>query len=277
MLLRGGSYNNTGISGLVLAGGPDKKWLGHHVARLVFGLLEQELWVIVLRALAEGGCNDIIVVAAWVEKERSWSIGTSDGRLVNCRVVPQAGSFGANVKLGLGLAACQKVLIATADLPWLSGQTVAKFIQLANKGDDKKIVCPIARVGELGGIAGYKPTGAKVLWEGECTAVTNANLFIVDKGLAPAKLDSFFAARKNPVLLAGLLGWKAIFEFITAQRRGIDLEVIKRAVVKAMGIDISEIGVVMLTGSAALEACFDIDKPSRKEAMDKRPSVPTSV
>lgn len=56
---------------------------------------------------------------------------------------------------------------------------------------------------------------------------TGGNVFLVRREAAPRLLDlvgSFFAARKSPLRLAGLLGWRTVFRFLTRRAAIAELE-----------------------------------------------------
>jgi len=122
--------------------------------------------------------------------------------------------FSDSVALGLGAALAatpgQRLLICTADLPWLTGAAVDRFVAAAG-ADLNYPVIPRAVSEE------QFPTQKRTWVRLRQGQVTGGNLALISPDVVPDLLlltDRFFAARKNPLALGSLLGFGTLVSFL---------------------------------------------------------------
>jgi molybdopterin-guanine dinucleotide biosynthesis protein A len=140
-------------------------------------------------------------------------------------VVPSGERMVDSVALGLGAALAQRpsrVLLATADIPWLTPQVVSDFVTQSPEAD---LVYPIipAAVAEAQ-FPNQKRTYARIK-EGR---FTGGNLVLLRSSFAPRLiplLDTLYRARKNPLALARLFGLDVIAELLLGRVALSKLEV----------------------------------------------------
>ena len=142
-----------------------------------------------------------------------------------------------------------RILLLTADLPWLNAQHISRFIEASPDAD---IVYPIIpRAVTEAAFPKQKRTYARVQ-EGE---FTGGNLFLL-KPRAVASLlslsDQIYAGRKNPLALARLVGLRTVLGIATGRARIATLEA--RAS-RLLGVEAR----AQISQDAALGA--DVDKP----------------
>ncbi len=182
--------------------------------------------------------------------------------------VPDAGNFVANVFAGLSqFADAPYVLIATSDLPFLTGRVAGNFARdgLAHaQAHDSDIVWPIVPVHACyERFPGVKRTALK-LREGE---FTGGNLAIVRPGFLfthERRIAAAFAARKSPLKLAGMLGFGTVGRLVLSQKLHPNL----------LTIPLLEARVGRLLGGKASayisqdpELATDLDRPSDFKAV----------
>ncbi len=144
------------------------------------------------------------------------------------------------------------VLIATCDIPLLTPQAVANFVEfsLKHKAD---FFYPIVSMDEVfHRFPDIKRTSAK-LREGR---FTGGNLFIVNPEIVPQsaeKAREFVDCRKSPVKLCRILGFKFVVKFILNMLTIPELE---NKVSEVLGISVKAI----ITNYP--EIGIDVDKPS---------------
>jgi GTP:adenosylcobinamide-phosphate guanylyltransferase len=131
--------------------------------------------------------------------------------------IPDRGSLVENIYAGLEKAGnSEKVLICTSDIPFLTEQAVADFVQKAQQ-IDADLVYPIVSVDECSKrFPGIKRTSI-ALKEGR---FTGGNMMLIRPGflLGHRKLISdCYAARKSPLKLAAMLGFGIITRLIISQ------------------------------------------------------------
>ncbi|HLR46372.1 MAG TPA: NTP transferase domain-containing protein [Deinococcales bacterium] len=165
--------------------------------------------------------------------------------------------FSDSVALGLGAALAvspgRRLLICTADLPWLSGSAVDRFIDAADAGLNYPV---IPREVSERQFPDQRRTWVR-LRQGQ---VTGGNVALIEPGLVPDLLllaDRFFAARKNPLALSSLLG----FGTLVALLRGrADIPVLEAKMGELLGWSARAVFV----DDAGLGA--DVDRPEQLPA-----------
>ena len=172
-------------------------------------------------------------------------------------VVPAAEKMSGSMRSGLESVPTQteRILLLTADLPWLSAEHVRRFVQGA---PDVDVVYPIIpRSATEAAFPGQKRTYAKVR-EGE---FTGGNLFLL-KPAAISRLlelsDQIYAGRKNPLALARLVGVRTMWGIATGRASITTLEARASRLLNAEAR-------AHISQDAALGA--DVDKPEHLEKL----------
>jgi GTP:adenosylcobinamide-phosphate guanylyltransferase len=160
------------------------------------------------------------------------------------RQIPDAGDFVSNLFAGVeGSPNSPYLLIATADLPFLTGAKVREFVQAAVQKAEETgatLLYPIVPVSQCyARFPNVKRTAIK-LREGE---FTGGNLMLV----RPAVLTSIkpriaegFAARKQPLRLATMLGFGMVARLLLSQLvspRLLSLSLLERRVSRLLGTE----------------------------------------
>lgn len=199
---------DTGVTAVLLAGGDRGERLAAQVgvaSKAHIPIAGRPMAYYVLAALRQSGVIARIVhVGACPATLR---------KLVDA-VVPSGERMVDSVALGLGAALAQRpsrVLLATADIPWLTPQVVCDFVDRAPEAD---LVYPIipAAVAEAQ-FPNQKRTYARIK-EGR---FTGGNLVLLRSSFAPKiipLLEAVYRARKNPLALARLFGVDVIVELL---------------------------------------------------------------
>lgn len=167
--------------------------------------------------------------------------------------VPSGNSIVENIQAASRvLPEDEKILIATSDIPLITGPIVDSFIAqcLENDGD---LHYPVVEksVNEQ-----KYPLVQRTYIHLKEGIYTGGNLFLLNPWIvepcAP-KVEKFVAYRKNPIKLAGLLGWPFVFRFFT-----------KSLSLKELEIKVS--GLWGVKGRVIICPCpeigIDVDKPS---------------
>lgn len=137
------------------------------------------------------------------------------------QVLKDCGGFVPNVMSGVSAHTDAKlVLIATADLPFLKGDSVRAITRMAQKvatDTGAEAIFPIVPVASCyRQYPGIKRTSVK-LKEGE---FTGGNLmFVVPKSLLQQekRLGDLYCARKSPLKLAGILGYGVLMRLVLSR------------------------------------------------------------
>ena len=186
--------------------------------------------------------------------------------------IPDAGGFVENVFASLEPAIdAPYLLIATADLPFLSPENITEFVDAAleiAKKTGATILYPIVPVANC--YARYpnvKRTSLKIR-EG---AFTGGNLMLVNPASLKAqheKIAAAYAARKSPLRLALMLGVGTVFRLVLSQLLSPNL----------LTLPFLEARVSRLLGATARavvchnpEIATDLDRPSDFEAVGLEP------
>ena len=240
------------VVAVVLGGGADAlaRELGV-AAKALVPLRGQPMGAYVLDALAESGCVT-----------RSIYVGPDEGlkaHLGTSLRVPAGARLTDSLALGLGAAlalAPERLLLLSADLPWLNSSSVDAFIRDAPKAD---LVYPvIPRAATEAQFPAQKRTYARVR-EGE---FTGGNLVLLKPGAVAALLpfmDRLYKGRKNPLALATIFGLDVVAKLATGRAAVGELE---RRASRLLGADVR----AFISNDAALGA--DIDKPAHLASFD---------
>ncbi len=182
-------------------------------------------------------------------------------------VLPDQGGFVDNLFGGImKFRESEFVLIATADLPYLTGNAVTQFIEhaiLSAEQSLSSLLFPIVPVSECyARFPGVKRTSLK-LKEGE---YTGGNLMLVRPEVILAqkqRISEAYAARKSPVKLAALLGFWTLVRLILSQKISpnfLDIPTLESRVSNMMG------GKAKAVVSSYPELATDLDRLSDFEA-----------
>ena len=182
--------------------------------------------------------------------------------------VPDAGDFVANVFAGLAqFADAPYVLIATSDLPFMTGRVAGDFARggLAYaQAHDSDIVWPIVPVQACyARFPGVKRTALK-LSEGE---FTGGNLALVRPQFLCAqerRIAGAYAARKSPLKLAAMLGFGTVGRLVLSQKlnpRLLTLPLLEARIGRLLG------GKANAYISQDPELATDLDRPSDFKAV----------
>lgn len=156
----------------------------------------------VLRALRGGGVEEIVYVGPTTPELTP---------LVDA-ALPDAGGMLENLAAGMAaLPGNPRVLVATADVPMLTGEAVRDLLA---RDPGAGIVYPVVPAADaLAAYPGGRRTFARVR-EGR---FTGGNLFILDSGLLAAAMPHLreaIARRKSPLALASMIGWGTVLRFL---------------------------------------------------------------
>lgn len=255
-----------GVVAVVLAGGAASDRLAAEfgvAAKALVPLAGQPLAAYVLRALQDSGVVDHVVYVgptdAGLEGLYDRTVSSGDSLL---------GSLSAGLKAALnGKRAAGPLLLVTADLPWVTGEVIARFVGGALKaeqaGEKAALVYPV--ISELASREQFpdqRRTYAR-LREGR---FTGGNAVLIDPEVVPALLpliDRVYRARKNPLALASIVGIDVLVAVLLGRA---NLPGLERRVAKLLGAPVR----ALVTDDAALAA--DIDEPSQLPS-----SPPTDV
>ncbi len=139
-------------------------------------------------------------------------------------VVPAGEQMASSMALGLGVALAkgyERILLLTADVPWLTTEAINRFI---DNSPDADLVYPIvSKATAEAQFPGQKRTFVKVA-DG---AFTGGNLFLLKPACVPRLLsvaDKLYRSRKNPVGLAGILGFDVVIKLLLGRISIAELE-----------------------------------------------------
>lgn len=156
-----------------------------------------------------------------------------------------------SLALGLGAVACfepSRVLVVSADLPWLTGASIDGFVAEAPPA---ALAYPVvARAAMEREFPAQQRTYAH-LREG---AFTGGNMILIDPDVVPKLLplvDRAYRARKNPLALASLVGWDVALRLVF---RRLAIPVAERRVSRLLGASARAV----VTDDASIAA--DIDR-----------------
>jgi GTP:adenosylcobinamide-phosphate guanylyltransferase len=161
-----------------------------------------------------------------------------------------------NLRRGLGELGAEGFLaICASDLPLVTAEILDRLIRTCLSSPAQLYYPVIPREDNEAAFPGMKRTYG-TMREG---TLTGGNVFLVDAAILESKLpiaDDFFLARKNPLKMAGLLGWTFLLRLLL---RRLSIPDIERRVGALFG----------LRGKAVIchdpEVAVDVDKPSDLE------------
>lgn len=145
-----------------------------------------------------------------------------------------------------------RVLVATSDIPLLTGKSVADFIKKCSRHEADFCYPVIPREVNDRFFPGVKRTYVKF----KDGVVTGGNLFMINPRVVPdcvQKAELFVECRKSPVKLAKLVGWRFLLKYLTGT---LTLKDAEAKVSQIFGIR----GMVVI--SPFPEVGIDVDKPS---------------
>jgi GTP:adenosylcobinamide-phosphate guanylyltransferase len=244
----------SGPPSIVLAGGKAGPELAAQIGTSVRALAVvhgRRLLDIVVDALAAGApLGTITVVGGVPESDRYHSVADQ-------------GDFVSN--LFAGLAACgdaEWVLIASCDMPFLTGDVVAEFVSRglrAGADSAADVVYPIVRVADCyARYPGIKRTAIR-LREGE---FTGGNVMLARPSFLMERrqvLSDAYSARKQPFRLAGMLGFGTVARLAVSQillPSALNIGFLERQVGRLIG------GRVAALVCATPEIATDLDRAS---------------
>ncbi len=246
-----------GVVAVVLAGGAasDRLAVAFGVAaKALVPLGGQPLASYVLTALQDSGVVDQTI---YVGPTATALTGLYD------RAVASGDSMFASLAAGLKEAAAgehpaRPVLLVTADLPWVTGEMIARFVTAAleakQAGEKAALVYPVVNETVASEqFPGQRRTYAR-LREGR---FTGGNVVLIDPKVVPTLLplvDRLYRARKNPLALAGIVGLDVLLALLLGRA---DLPGLERRVAKLLAAPVR----ALVSNDAALAT--DIDEPSQ--------------
>jgi molybdopterin-guanine dinucleotide biosynthesis protein A len=172
-------------------------------------------------------------------------------------VVPAGNRFVDSMALGFGAALAvrqdARVLVTTADLPWLDGASLDRFIRASNLSGAQLAYPIVPASAALAAFPEQKRTFVK-LRDGR---FTGGNQMLLDAAVIPAFLeliDRVFSARKNPLALSSLLGLDVLLSLLLGRA---SLRQLEQRVSARLGATVTAV----ISQDACLAA--DIDRPEQ--------------
>ncbi|MEJ2289027.1 MAG: NTP transferase domain-containing protein [Deinococcales bacterium] len=252
----------TGLTAVVLAGGEPSDLMAREAgveAKALVPLGGKPMGAYVLEALRGCAAVDRIVYVGPVNVRLRglYDVAVPSGeRLVD--------SLALGVGAALGHAPASRLLVLTADIPWVTSEGLAAFIETAPDAD---LVYPaVTEAASTAQFPHQHRTYAR-LREGR---LTGGNAVLLAAPAVPKLLpliDAAFRARKNPLALANLFGLDVLVAVMLGRARIAQLE---RRLERISGIRAR----ALVTEDAALAA--DVDRPGHLPgALDERqPGLP---
>lgn len=240
---------------VVLAGGDASDALAADAgvaAKALVPLGDRPLGAFVLQALRGSGVIDDIVY-----------VGPTDVRLARLydAQLPAGERLVDSLALGLGAALSagehEHVLLVSADIPWITGEMVARFVEgaAASSTPDGRAALVYPIVTEASATAQF-PHQRRTYARLKDGRFTGGNMLLLDRALAPALLplvDRVFRARKNPFALASIVGLDVLLAFVLGHA---DVPRLEKRVSQLLGAPAR----ALLSEDAALAA--DVDSPA---------------
>lgn len=245
---RGMSHSRTAVTAVVLAGGEDGDRLAREAgveAKALVPLGDRPMGAYVLEALRACPAVGRIVYVGPVNVRLR---GLYDA------TVPAGSRLVDSLALGLGAGLAQgargRLLVLTADIPWVTGDVLSRFIAQAPAAE---LVYPAVRRRAAEEQFPHQSRTYVRLREG---ALTGGNAVLLEASAVGPLLpwiDRAFRARKNPIALAGIVGPGVLLAFLV-RRASIDM--LERRVSRLVGITAR----AHLSDDASLAA--DVDRPA---------------
>lgn len=249
--------NEVGVVAVVLAGGPTSDRLAAEfgvAAKALVPLGDRPLAAYVLHALR----NSSVV-------ERIVYVGPTDTALDGLydSAVPAGDSLLVSLNAGLkaataGAREADPILLITADLPWVTGEVIERFVTAAlnaeQAGERAQLVYPVVR----DDIAQAQfPTQRRTYARLREGRFTGGNAVLIEPAVVPALLpliDRIYRVRKNPLALASVVGIDVLLALLIGRATLTGLE---RRVAHLLGAPVR----ALQTEDASLAT--DIDEPSQ--------------
>lgn len=174
------------------------------------------------------------------------------GQVEGAEVAESGATLAENIERGFrALQPTGPVLVASSDIPFLTPAVVEDL--LASCAERPAAICyPVVERSVC--LARY-PDARRTFVTLREGAFTGGNLFLVDPAFLPQLLDlvgRFYAARKSPLRLASLLGWRTVARFLLKRSSIEELEGVCRRLAGAEGR-------AVICGHP--EVGMDVDKP----------------
>ncbi|UCH25544.1 MAG: NTP transferase domain-containing protein [Trueperaceae bacterium] len=159
-------------------------------------------------------------------------------------------AMGLGAALALARPGMGRLLILTADLPWLTAAGIDRFVDDAPAADFVFPVVPKAVSKQ------HFPEQTRTYVRLDATLYTGGNLLLLQAEAAPRLLpfvDRAYRARKNPVALSTIVGVRMLVRFLLGVA---SLSEVERRVSALLDAEVR----VLVTGDASLAA--DVDSPT---------------
>ncbi len=161
-----------------------------------------------------------------------------------------------NIVTGIELLGSpEKVLVVTADIPMLTPQAVADFLNQASDRDADFYYSAVSREDNDRKYPGVKRTYVRL----KNGTFTGGNIFMVRSKYVSAKMelvDRMIALRKEPLKMVKLLGWRFVIKFLLG---ALTIHELEAHMSRLLGLR----GVAVISPFA--EIGTDVDKPSDLE------------
>lgn len=245
----------------LIAGGGHASWLKEYAntdIRLLAKIKDKRFVDYIIEALKASGYIDKICICVPAEAVEELASTTPD----YCKII-EAGNSLPNT----GLVGSQyigksnpRVLVVCDDIPMLTGEAVADFIEKCAAFPTGEVFYPINKQE----VCLQKfPEATRTYGKSSHGSFTGGNMMLIDKRVMPRgeeKANEIFARRKNPFSLASWLGWTFIFKLIMRKLSVVDVE---KRVTELMEMEAHAIF------SDYPEIGMDVDKPSDFELAQK--------
>lgn len=147
--------------------------------------------------------------------ERIVYVGPTDGQLRGLydTAVASGERLVDSLALGLGVAlgaGAQRILVLSADIPWIDGAMIERFLADCDAAGPADIYYPVVRQGDY---RSRFPDHERTFVKLRDDRFTGANLALLEATVVPALLpflDRLFSARKNPLALAAIMGFDVL-------------------------------------------------------------------
>lgn len=247
---------NEGVVAVVLAGGDAGDRLAADAgveAKALLPLGDRPLGAYVLEALRASGVISKV-----------FYVGPTNGRLAGLYDValPGGARMVDSLSLGLGAAlteaAGERLLLLGADIPWVTGEMIERFVRGAAAATTPQgpasLVYPVVTEAAARSQFPHQERTYARLRNGR---FTGGNLVLLRREVVPRllpQIDRVFRARKNPFALAGIVGVDVLLALALGRA---DIARLERRVGEILGAPVR----ALVTEDAALAA--DVDTPAQ--------------
>lgn len=206
-------------------------------------------------------CYVLDALRASLYVHRSLYVGEGDAAL-EATTLPPGNSFVESFSVGVAAALEQspdrRVLVVTADLPWLKAQALDDFLGAALGMPEATLVYPIIQKETATTQFPAQHRTFVKLREGR---FTGGNMMLLSPQMVPVLLpfvERAYRGRKNPLALARLFGFDFILKLVAGR---LSLEAIEARATQTLGQPVR----VFVSGYASIGA--DVDKPEHLVAV----------